>query len=301
MSAYVGTPAGYHIRPYREGFERDQARIGREVARDWIWPYAYSLEDLQRIRARPDFDPETRHYAFLGDEMVGYAFSVVETGDSGEPSATLDFPRVLPGHEGAEELLLAAALETLREKGVARVVGRVSTMCPGGIGLAERAGFAIRDWGYKVYYTYEMAWGGLGIPGDLAEDLHAESDLDASAGLAAHWYGRPPAWCRAHLAAWLAEGVLAHVGVREEGRLVAMCLAACNDVRPATAAIYAVYAPESRHLEPMVAVTVSRCMEAGCHDLIVDLINEHRGFEPVYRRLGFQKAAEWARCEKVLG
>jgi hypothetical protein len=42
----------YEIINYQKGFEHDQARIGTEVARNWIWPYAYSLEDLIRMHAR---------------------------------------------------------------------------------------------------------------------------------------------------------------------------------------------------------------------------------------------------------
>ena len=67
----------YVIRDYQKGYEPDQVRIGREVAKDWIWPYAYNLEDLLEVHAQPDFDPQTRHYCFLGDEMVGYMFSLI--------------------------------------------------------------------------------------------------------------------------------------------------------------------------------------------------------------------------------
>jgi len=61
----------YSVQDYQKGFEEDQVRIGREVARNWIWPYAYDLPDLLELHARPDFDPTTRHYCFLGTEMVG--------------------------------------------------------------------------------------------------------------------------------------------------------------------------------------------------------------------------------------
>lgn len=66
----------YRINAYQEGFEPDQARIGFEVARSWIWPYAYDLADLRHLPAQPDSDPPTRHYCHLGDEMVGYMASV---------------------------------------------------------------------------------------------------------------------------------------------------------------------------------------------------------------------------------
>ncbi len=30
----------YVVQDYQKGFEKDQVRIGIEVARNWIWPYA---------------------------------------------------------------------------------------------------------------------------------------------------------------------------------------------------------------------------------------------------------------------
>jgi hypothetical protein len=291
----------YVIKDYQKGYEEDQVRIGIQVARNWIWPYAYDLEGLLKVHAQPDFDPDTRHYCFLGDEMVGYMFSVVTPpGDDHVTSATLDFPRMMPGHEGAAELLVERAFKVLKRKGVSRVVGRVTTMCPGDIQLAERTGFSISDWGYKVYYSYEMAWGALSMPVDLAEAVDPEADLDECAQLAARWYKRPPAWCRSLLEEWHEAGIITHVGVREGGRLVAACMAAPNEVRPSTAAIYYIYTPDERSLKPMLAKVVNECADYGVHNVIADLIYEHRQYEPVYQALGFQKVAEWARCERAL-
>jgi hypothetical protein len=245
----------YMVRDYQQGFERDQARIGRAVARNWIWPYAYDLEGLLKLHARPDFDPDTRHYCFRGDEMVGYSFSVVAPPDeSGPITANLDFPRMLPGHEGAAELLVEQALEVLRNRGVSRVQGRVTTMVPADIRLAEKMGFAISDWGYKVYYSYEMAWGRLETAGDPAQVVDPGQDLDECAAMAARWYGRPVEWCRSHLEEWHTAGeVITHLAVREQGRIVAACMAAPNDVRPSTAALFYIYTPDERRLKPMLS------------------------------------------------
>jgi len=228
-------------------------------------------------------------------------FSVIMPAEGGAAStANLDFPRMMSGHEGAAELLVERAFETLKRKGVSRVVGRVTTMCPGDIRLAERVGFSISDWGYKVYYSYEMKWGRLEFPDLGVEEVDPQSDLDECAQIAARWYGRPPQWCRSLLAEWHEAGLIAHVGVREDGKLVAACMAAPNTVRPSTAAIYYIYTPNERSLRPLLVRVVDKCIDRGIQDVIVDLINEHRQYEPVYQELGFQKVADWARCEKIL-
>jgi hypothetical protein len=49
-----------------------------------------------------------------------------------------------------------------------------------------------------------------------------------------------------------------------------------------------------------LAKVVNACIDFGVINVIADLINEHRQYEPVYRKLGFRKVAEWARCEKEL-
>ncbi len=291
----------YVIKKYQKGFEPDQARIGLQVAQNWIWPYAYHLEGLLKVHAQPDFDPDTRHYCFQGEEMVGYMFSLVkQPGKEAVSTAELDFPRMMPGHEQAAELLVEKAFETLKNKGISRVVGRVTTMCPGDIRLAEKAGFSICDWGYKVYYSYEMSWGKLNVPGEPADEVDPDKDLEECAEIAAHWYKRRPEWCRSHLEEWQAAGIIMHGCLRRHGKMIAACMAAPNDVRPSTAGIYYIYAPDGPSLKSLLSKVVNKCVDFGVHNVIADLINEHRQHELVYQELGFKKVAEWARCEKTL-
>jgi hypothetical protein len=291
----------YQIKEYQKGVEHDQVRIGLEVAQTWPWPFAYNLEELLAIHAQPDFDPQTRHYCFLGDEMVGYMVSSIKTPEENQPSfAVLDFPRMLPGHEQAAGLLVTKAIETLQERDISLVKGHLTTMYPLHIDVAEEMGFKISDWGFKVYYAYQMAGGELDFPSDAAEEVDPGKDLDACAEIASCWYQRPREWCRDLLAEWHEEGLIAHVCVREGGEMIAGCLAAPNSVRPATAANYYIYAPDEASLKPMLAKVVEKCIAYGTQNLIADLIYDHRSFEPMYQELGFQKVADWARCEKEL-
>ncbi len=118
--------------------------------------------------------------------------------------------------------------------------------------------------------------------------------------MSTHWYKRSSSWCRSLLEEWHETGIITHLCVREHKRIIAACMVAPNDVRASTAAIYYIYAPEEAVLRPMLVKVVKKCMDYGVLNVIADLVNEHRQYEPVYQDLGFKKVAEWARVEKVI-
>lgn len=291
----------YVIKNYQKGFEQSQARIGAEVARPWVWPFAYDLDDLLKTCGQPDFDPDLYNYCFLNDKMVGYMFStILHMEKDGIITANLEFPRMLSGNEEAAGLLMKRACENLIKKGVGRVVGRVSDMSPGDFQLAEENGFSMKDRGYKVYYSYEMAWGKLHQSDPTINEIDLTRDLKDCSELASLWYKRPTDWCQSRIKDMHKAGIITHIAKSKNGKLTASCLAACNPIRPSTAAIYYIYAPDTSSLKPMLARVVNKCIDHGVQNVIADLIYEHRQFEPVYQELGFKKVAEWTRCEKVL-
>ncbi len=291
----------YCIRMYSSDFDTDQVRIGIEVSRHWIWPYAHDAESLRRLIAKPGFDPHLWLYALCDDQVIGFVGAAIDSTSPGKPiEATIFFPRVTFGHEQASGLLLAAILDVLRDKQVTYVTGRVTTMCRQELRLAEKAGFAFHDWGHKMYYAYEAEQGKLPNSGTPAVRLDPDRDLQSCSRLAALWYKCSIDWCRECLQAHHEAGIIAHLGVRRDGELIASCLAAANEIRPTTAALYYIYAPDKPSLTALLNGAVNACIEHGADRLIADLIHEHRTFEPVYRKLGFKKAADWARCEKLL-
>lgn len=301
----------YHVRTYQPGDEQGEARIGIQVALNWLWPFAYDKDDLRKMAAQPGFDPHMRFYCFQGDLMIGYMSSrIQEPGADGHVHAAIEFPRMLPGHEPAAELLLGKAINNLSQRGVSRLSGRVNSMAPGDIPLAEKAGFQVMDWGYKVYYAREMALGRLDLPADDSraapvEEIDPSTDLPECAVLAAKWYGRTEKECLDLLGEWHSYNettyrVITHPGIRRKGRLVAACMAAPNALRRTTAANYYITTPDEACLASLLARVVDRCIEWGTSLLVCDLVNEHRRFEPAYQGLGFHKAAEWGRVEKIL-
>jgi hypothetical protein len=132
-------------------------------------------------------------------------------------------------------------------------------------------------------------------------EVNSSAEYDESAELATHWYKMPKDWCKNLLAEWHATGeVITHSFIRYHEKMVATCMAAPNNVRKDTAALYFVYVKEGKYLPPLLSRVVHGCIQRGCKTLIVDLINEQRSYEDIYRSLGFTKSAEWAVYEKEL-
>ena len=81
---------------------------------------------------------------------------------------------------------------------------------------------------------------------------------------------------------------------------MASCLVAPNLVPPSTAGFYYFYEADVVCLRKMLRKVVHKCITFGVHNVIADLVNEHRMYESEYQELGFKRAAEWARCELKL-
>jgi roadblock/LC7 domain-containing protein len=237
--------------------------------------------------------------------MVGFiSMSLPMPESSDNRKATLFIPRALPGHEETSDLLIEQSLEVLHKKSVRKVEIQVSTMFKNSAALMEGWGFAPsqdRGWGYKIYYSYTMLQGEVGVHAEKVYEVNTSEEHDESADLATNWYKMPKGWCRNLLDQWHATGeVITHSYIRHEEKMVAACMAAPNNVRKDTAAMYFVYVRAMDYLPPLVSWVVHSCIQKGCKTLIVDLINEQHSYENVYRSLGFEKSADWAVYEKEL-
>ena len=296
----------YRIRSYRRGDEVEHVEIDRRVASTWLWPFGYSLDELRDAIEHPDFDPNLQLYCLADGDMVAHTSARVgEPDEDGKRRAWLSYPRALPGHEPAIELLLQNALERLRERKVDIAETRASTMWPESFALMQALGYredADRPRGYKKYVVYDLGQGPLPRTHGLAEDLDLSRDLDEASALASVWYHSSPEAARKRLQE-LAEDdhTVAQLVLRRRGEIVAVCAVAANSLQPESlAAVFSIYARDAQALRSLMAEAVDRCRKGGFEMLLVDLIYEHRHFEPTYLDLGFRQAAEWSFYEKPL-
>lgn len=247
----------YSIKSYKQGFDNEQVRFGFKVANSWLWPLAHDEQDLRRIHSQPNYDPETSWYCFDGNKMAGFiSMSLPSPASNDNPKAVLFIPRTLPGYEDASNLLIEKSLEVLHKKGVRKVEIQISTMFKKEAALVKRWGFTPsqdRGWGYKIYYAYKMLQGELTVSAENVHEVTTSEDFDESADLATGWYKKPKDWCKNLLDEWHATGeVITHSFIRHAGKMVETCIAAPNNVRKDTAAMYFIYVKEVEYLPPLL-------------------------------------------------
>ena len=90
-----------------------------KITKDWEnWQYP-SYENLKaNYETRPNFTPETRHYAYKEGKMVGFLASAKEREIEGKSYGSIQRPFVLDDNPEIEKFLVEKAVTTLKEKGV---------------------------------------------------------------------------------------------------------------------------------------------------------------------------------------
>jgi len=133
----------YTIKPYNESFIEKQVEIGNHFAQKWIAYGQSSVEQVKEVYSRETFDPATRLYCFKGDEMVGYiGANIVDVEEENIKRAQTRLAFVLPGHEGAFNLLFEQLVEVLKQKEVAEIETPQTVLNDNYYELASNLGFS---------------------------------------------------------------------------------------------------------------------------------------------------------------
>lgn len=130
----------YTITTYKEGYIEDQFKIGSARYDKWRMGGQTRPEQLEATYTGPDFDPETKFYAFLGSEMVGF-LTATEKKDDQVKAALFEFPFLKEGHEDALDQLVEFAFDKLRTKGYKLLITRAGPYWGNTKELAENYNF----------------------------------------------------------------------------------------------------------------------------------------------------------------
>jgi len=107
---------------YKEEFLKDQVELVSKVTKNWD-DYGYpDVEQLKEVYSRETFTPDTRHYLFEDDKLVGFVASAVENKEGDIQYGSIQFPFVDKSNPEErikiEKDLMTKAMETLKTKGV---------------------------------------------------------------------------------------------------------------------------------------------------------------------------------------
>ncbi|MFX0062477.1 MAG: hypothetical protein ACFFC7_09850 [Candidatus Hermodarchaeota archaeon] len=231
----------YEIKTYHEDFIEDQVKIGTEASKGWIFQRQTPATRLKMLYSRPNFDPSTKFYAFVKDEMVGFLTSNIQEDESGTKMASFFLPLVKKGYEKAQRVLMDHALKTLQEKGVTCVTTTLGENWGNGAELLEEFGFrsTVTTFHLAEAEISKLDISNLPEPKDIVE-YEKNRDSDAFISLMIDIYGVPEEYAKQRVEQYnnrAVEGLITLVAAYKDNKTIAFCAANSSDTDPKVAGI----------------------------------------------------------------
>ena len=135
----------YQLKNYSEAYLNEQYEIGNNHLTTWLGAQQSPIDRLRDIYSQADFDPETKFYALNDEEVVGF----ITAKPINDNSANMEFPLIKPGHEAVEEELMQFAFNTLKNKGISKIISRVSPRWGMTTDYAEKYGYREKELMWK--------------------------------------------------------------------------------------------------------------------------------------------------------
>lgn len=124
-----------NIRPFQAGDEFAQLKIYNTAAAGQIKFKPAAIVELQRRISAKDFEANTRFYAEVNGQVVGYCTL--------QANGRVGYPWCLPGHETVAEPLFARTLQALKERGIRKAFSAYRKDWPAVTGFFEKHGFVL--------------------------------------------------------------------------------------------------------------------------------------------------------------
>jgi hypothetical protein len=293
----------YVITHYQDEFIADQARIGKMITRDWTFYYQTPTTQLKQIYSHPDFDPETRHYCFKDNILVGFCTSKVEKEDP--EGASLEFPLVLPDHTACESLLFERAVQVLSQKGVHKVRTRVSEKWGRTVHLAETWGYTFAE---LVSMLYTMDVKSASMPEIPASEevtpYDHEKDFDQLVTIFVNHFNMTPEEARTNFNSLEKAGdqVMAHLVIRKTNTIQGRVLLLRDEEDSTQARMGVVYVTEEHLRKILIQHLIVICKEKGIETLTIPLFGDQLSQKdlliPLYESLGFTHTCTISSYEK---
>ena len=256
----------YIIKNYKEGFEEEQEKIGVKVAQNWINAHQTPANRLKELYSQPEFDPETRHYCFKDNKMVGFLTSkVLEEKEGEEKKASLVFPSVLPGHEEAIALLYDSAIKTLQEKGVKKVETYASALCGNQVELANKFDFTYIKDVENLVYTLKVSNIDDTVDTSKVRKFDMEKDFEKWLAIIKELDNLDEERVKQLKSELVSEAdnIVAHLVIEEENEIVGTFLIFRNPIKTNTANFALPYVTNAKYLKMLAAKAAKIAEKSG--------------------------------------
>ena len=301
----------YIVKEFELGMEEELVKVGTKVASKWVWPYQHSLEGFKNIISKPDFDHELLLSCFKEGKIVGYVMARIGEKSLIRPDlkedciyARIYYPRVLPGHEKATDILMEKIIEALKKKGVELVRTRVSSMREGSLQYIEKWGFTQNKTypvGYKLYYNYELSIGKIERTTKDVLEFDKERDLEECIKWVADFFIISEEQAQKYILDFCSrEDLVSHLVIRENDKLAGYCYAGSNSINDKIKASFYIDAINEDYFNQLIIQTINASIERKADFFLIDLVYGVLKYEDTVKSLGLTKVATWGVFEKSL-
>ncbi|GAH01038.1 unnamed protein product, partial [marine sediment metagenome] len=218
--------------------------------------------------------------------------------------ARIFYPRVLPGHENATDLLMEKIIEALQKKDVELVRTRVSSMREGSLQYIEKWGFTQNKTypvGYKLYYNYELSKGTIERTTKDVIEFDKERDLEECVKWVADFFIVSKEQAQKYILDFYSrEDIVSHLVIRENDKLAGYCYAGSNSINDKIKASFYIDAINEDYFDQLIIQTINASIERKADYFLIDLVYGVLKYEDTVKSLGLSKVATWGVFEKSL-
>jgi hypothetical protein len=169
----------YEFSYYKEEYLNRHYEIGNYYLSKWLGTQQSNVETLRKAYSKEGFDKETKFYALYNGKVIGFITSGLQQLDEGIQAAFMEFPLIDQSHLDVEEKLIDFAYETLRRKGVTKVISRASPRWGNTLKFVEKYGYEFKEILWKSA-RLNVSDFNLYVENSMSKDVKEEDYNDVS-------------------------------------------------------------------------------------------------------------------------
>jgi uncharacterized glyoxalase superfamily protein PhnB len=275
----------YQLKNYSEAYLDKQYEIGNANISTWLGGQQTPIERLRKIYSQDDFDPETKFYALKDGEVVGFIPAKIL---ANQTEANLEFPLISEGHEDVEDGLMDFAFETLRKKGVTKVMSRASPKWGKTMAYAEKHKYSSKELMWKNAELEVAAYQERGITEDMSNVTKTDFPEIKSILISFREDSPEAAQKQLELLGQISERVTSWKIVREGGKIVGHDHLVQDKLNNQKSRMNAIYATNDSVRDSIMDAHVQAAKANGIESISNFFFGPSEQMDGPYREYGFE-------------